>query len=123
MDMDGFKEVNDTAGHDAGDDVLRQIARRLSGLVREQDTVGRLSGDEFVVLLEDVETPEPVETVVRKIQDAMAAPFHYDGLTFLLGVSVGTATYPADGTTASELLQTADMAMYAAKYPDTPSAR
>lgn len=118
MDMDGFKAVNDSAGHDAGDDVLRQIARRLSGLVREQDTVGRLSGDEFVVLLEDLEYPGLVNTVVRKIQDAMAAPFHYDGLTFLLGVSIGTAHYPSDGSTASELLQTADMAMYAEKHPE-----
>lgn len=123
MDMDGFKAVNDSAGHDAGDDVLRQIARRLSGLVREQDTVGRLSGDEFVVILEDLESPDLVRTVVRKIQDAMAAPFHYDGLTFLLGVSVGTARYPADGRTASALLQTADLAMYAEKHPENRSLR
>lgn len=123
MDMDGFKAVNDSAGHDAGDDVLRQIARRLSGLVREQDTVGRLSGDEFVVILEDLESPELVNTVVRKIQDAMAAPFHYDGLTFLLGASVGTARYPDDGRTASALLQTADMAMYAEKHPENHPPR
>lgn len=123
MDMDGFKAVNDTAGHDAGDEVLRQIARRLLGLVREQDTVGRLSGDEFVVLLEDLDTPERVDAVVRKIEDAMAAPFHYDGLSFLLGVSIGTAHYPGDGASAGALLQTADLAMYAEKYPDSWSAR
>lgn len=116
LDLDGFKAINDVYGHGAGDDVLREAARRLTGAMRHNDTVTRYGGDEFVVVLEsagDVEADAAV--VADRIKRAFAEPFELEGEDWPVGVSIGIATYPADGTTVSQILTRADAAMYASR--------
>jgi diguanylate cyclase (GGDEF)-like protein/PAS domain S-box-containing protein len=110
LDLDGFKAVNDRHGHAAGDDVLREVARRLRRSVRERDLVARLGGDEFVVVLTDLgAVPDSVE----RVEAALAEPF--PGVDAPLRAAVGVAMFPADGPTVAELLASADRQMYAAK--------
>jgi diguanylate cyclase (GGDEF)-like protein len=116
MDMDGFKHVNDTLGHKAGDEALRQTARRFGEIVRQDDTLARVGGDEFVLLLSglDEDAAAAATTVANKCIDAMAAPFLIAGTSCTLGVSVGIAM--GDGTSSPDvLMQAADQAMYQAK--------
>jgi diguanylate cyclase (GGDEF)-like protein len=115
IDLDGFKEVNDSLGHAAGDEVLRQVATRLSGCLREADTIARHGGDEFVVLLEDVEGPEEVEQVTARMQAVLAQPFAINGRRVRVTSSIGVALYPCDGETLSVLIERSDLAMYRAK--------
>jgi diguanylate cyclase (GGDEF)-like protein/PAS domain S-box-containing protein len=116
LDLDGFKAINDTHGHAAGDEALREVARRLSRCVRERDLVARLGGDEFVVVLTDLGGRSgAVQDTLARIQEALAEPFSFAGSAFVLGAAVGVSTFPADGGNAADLLAHADRAMYAAK--------
>ncbi|HUS61721.1 MAG TPA: GGDEF domain-containing protein, partial [Acidimicrobiales bacterium] len=115
MDLDRFKEVNDTFGHAAGDELLRSVATRLATCVRDEDTVARLSGDEFVILLPHLASPEHVVEVARRVLDTLSSPVTVGEQRMLLSGSIGVAVYPNDGGTADELLANADAAMYRAK--------
>jgi diguanylate cyclase (GGDEF)-like protein len=112
IDLDRFKNVNDTLGHEAGDLLLQIAARRLSDCVRETDTMARQGGDEFVVLMDELFDLGPVAGVCQRILDAMARPFILHGQEVLLTASIGVSVYPEDGRT---LLKNADIAMYRAK--------
>ncbi|MGM0594486.1 MAG: EAL domain-containing protein [Pseudomonadota bacterium] len=115
IDLDRFKNVNDTLGHPVGDLLLQDVARRLQNLLREEDTVARLSGDEFIVLIEDLERPEVAEGVARKVIDKLSHPFSVHGNELFIGASIGISLYPDDGHTAANLVKYADTAMYRAK--------
>ncbi|MEE8252562.1 MAG: GGDEF domain-containing protein, partial [Hyphomicrobium sp.] len=115
LDLDGFKEVNDTFGHVAGDAILEEIGRRLSLSGRQTDTIARVGGDEFAVLLEIGARLEGAERLAQKFIDAIRVPFDWNEQKILLGVSIGIATYPADGADADAIMESADSAMYAAK--------
>ncbi|MEO1766579.1 putative bifunctional diguanylate cyclase/phosphodiesterase [Thiobacter aerophilum] len=114
LDLDHFKEVNDTLGHEVGDEVLREVARRLVGTVRGEDTVSRLGGDEYVLLLHGL-AEKNAQVVALKILAALDRPFVWQGNLIDLGASLGVALYPAHGEDASSLIRCADIAMYAAK--------
>ncbi len=115
IDLDKFKDTNDTLGHDAGDSLLEMVAHRLTESLRAQDTVGRQGGDEFIVLLASLTTGEDAARVAQKILDALAAPFEINGHTLRSGASIGIAVYPQDGTDVETLLKNSDTAMYSAK--------
>ncbi len=115
LDLDRFKEVNDTLGHQKGDTLLRQAAKRILACVRESDTVARLGGDEFTVILTDVEAADSVERVAQTIVASLSRPFDLDGDAALVSVSVGIAIGPDDASEPAILVQKADQAMYAAK--------
>ena len=115
VDLDGFKVVNDTAGHEAGDRVLREVAERFRESLREGDTVGRHGGDEFVVLIEQYDSAVQVSGVAQKIIDQSTIPFVLDSHEFHISASIGIATYPSDGQDGETLLKHADIAMYRAK--------
>jgi diguanylate cyclase len=114
LDLDRFKDVNDTLGHHHGDLLLREVASRLTGTLRAVDTVARLGGDEFAVLLPDA-TADGAAAVAQKVRAALHQPLTLDGLGLDLDASIGIAVYPDHGGDAAELLQHADVAMYAAK--------
>ncbi len=115
LDLDKFKTVNDTLGHSGGNILLREMARRLSEVVRSSDTVGRLYGDEFVIILNNVEDRSCVLRVIRSLEQAFEQPFSIDDTHLLLTFSLGIAFFPADGSHAEELLNKADTAMYQSK--------
>ena len=115
IDLDRFKFVNDTLGHDAGDLVLRSVAERLCGATREVDTVARLGGDEFVLLLPQHGNGEPGAAILQRIQDAVAQPLQLGEYEFFLSCCMGVAVYPDDGVDADTLIKHADIAMYRAK--------
>ena len=115
IDLDRFKEVNDTLGHHNGDLLLKEIGIRLRSALRESDSIARLGGDEFGVLLPTVETPEACLAVGAKLRDALRDPFTLEQVTLDLGASVGIALYPEHGDQVDTLLQRADVAMYVAK--------
>ncbi|MDT8437607.1 MAG: EAL domain-containing protein [Wenzhouxiangellaceae bacterium] len=115
MDLDRFKKVNDTLGHECGDAILVDAARRLSGLFRENDAVARIGGDEFVVIVEDFDRPDDLAAIARKIVAAFREPLTVENHEFVLTTSIGIAVSPEDGDSASQLLQKADTAMYHAK--------
>ena len=115
LDLNRFKQVNDTLGHPAGDALLQQVAARLSATVRSSDTVARLGGDEFTVLFADVEREELAVEAAARVRDAFAAPFQLDGQPLFVAPSIGLAVFPADGAHPDELLSNADAAMYQAK--------
>jgi diguanylate cyclase (GGDEF)-like protein len=115
VDLDRFKNINDSLGHDMGDEVLRVIARRLVESVRSSDLVARLGGDEFVVLIEELDAPERMAELSRKLLRAIEQPINVREHEFLLSASIGVATYPADGLDTQTLLKHADIAMYRAK--------
>jgi diguanylate cyclase (GGDEF)-like protein len=115
IDLDKFKLINDTLGHEAGDYVLGEASRRLTECLRAGDTVARLGGDEFVVLLEEVADPVYVGSVSQKLIDALAASFEIGGREYRVTASVGVSAYPQDGSDPETLLKTADAAMYRAK--------
>ena len=115
LDLDRFKNVNDTLGHDAGDALLKAASERLIGAVRKGDTVARLSGDEFTLVLADMSHAEDAARVAQKILEVFEAPFHIGGRELYLTVSLGVTLYPTDGSNSQELLRNADIAMYRAK--------
>jgi diguanylate cyclase (GGDEF)-like protein/PAS domain S-box-containing protein len=115
IDLDHFKEVNDTLGHGAGDQLLCQVARRLEASVRSADTVARCGGDEFVIVIEGIKSLESAEAVAAKILVELELPFTLGAETARIGGSIGVAVYPDAGRTAEELLRAADLAMYEAK--------
>jgi diguanylate cyclase (GGDEF)-like protein/PAS domain S-box-containing protein len=115
IDLDGFKAVNDRLGHEAGDSLLKTVAQRLLGLVRSTDLVARVGGDEFVAVLRNIRSEEPVARIACSMIEAINEPLHFRGQTARVGVSVGIAIYPSHGTTAADLLRDADAAMYVAK--------
>ena len=115
IDMDRFKMVNDTLGHEAGDQLLQAMAKRLRTCVREGDTIARFGGDEFAGLLNDVASPEDVSSIVGKFLEALALPFTIDGHELFIGGSIGISLYPDDGADTQTLMKNADTAMYCAK--------
>ena len=115
IDLDRFKEINDTLGHHIGDLLLQGVAKRLKTCVRESDTVARLAGDEFVVLLPQVAGREDAAVVARKILAALTPLFHVDGQHLDIGGSIGIALYPEDATDDDTLVKNADTAMYVSK--------
>lgn len=115
IDIDHFKKINDSHGHQIGDMFLREFARRLQDLVREADTIARFGGDEFIVVLAEQDTPEHVTSVANRIVNSLAAPYLLADLVVHSGASIGIAMYPQDGDDSKVLLRNADIAMYAAK--------
>ena len=115
LDLDRFKEINDTLGHRAGDRLLQAVAERLTGVLREADTVARLGGDEFTVILEDAESVEAVARVAEKVVGALARPFPLDDQEYFLTVSAGITMYPSNPGDIETLIMNADVAMYDAK--------
>ena len=115
LDLNGFKQVNDTAGHQAGDVLLQQVAKRLRGAVRDNDVVSRLGGDEFAILLTHDANEDVAGTVAGRICERLRRPFEIDGRQTSIGGSVGIALYPDDATGYEALMKGADAAMYEAK--------
>ena len=115
LDLDHFKQINDTLGHAAGDLLLQSVAQRLKGCVRESDTVARIGGDEFNVLMPDLNQTDDVGTVVGKIMGVFEAPFLLDNVEIKATTSVGVSMFPDDGDSSSDLVLKADSAMYVAK--------
>ena len=115
MDLDRFKNVNDVFGHDVGDQVLREVAIRLKSCVRAEDTVSRQGGDEFLVVLPEIEAEQDAARVAEKLINALAHPFTLDGSEVVISGSIGIACYPENGSGPEALLRNADSAMYAAK--------
>jgi diguanylate cyclase (GGDEF)-like protein len=116
VDLDGFKQVNDTFGHKAGDELLQTVTTRLNARLRHTDTLARLGGDEFVFVLEHIAHAQEAATVAEHIVQQIKAPFALaDGTTVHIGASVGIALFPNDGTNADQLLERADRALYSAK--------
>lgn len=115
LDLDRFKQINDTLGHEAGDQLLREVATRLKACVRDSDTVARLGGDEFVVLLQALGDGKYAATVAQKILTVIAAPFTLIGHEFRITASIGISTFPQDGLDEQTLTKNADIAMYQAK--------
>ncbi len=115
LDLDGFKAVNDVEGHDAGDALLKAVARRFDDAVRREDTVARLGGDEFGVVLVSVREPADALDVGRKLRASLHEPLDVNGRPVTLGASVGAAVYPFDGASADALMRAADGAMYEVK--------
>ena len=115
LDLDGFKQINDTFGHGSGDLLLQQVAQRLTQCVRESDAVARLGGDEFVILLNELSDEHSAEGVARKILHFLHAPFTLSERKIEIGVSIGIALFPDHGADGMTLLEKADAAMYQAK--------
>ncbi|MGK2860021.1 MAG: diguanylate cyclase domain-containing protein [Thermoanaerobaculia bacterium] len=115
IDLDRFKQINDIAGHSAGDYALRVAAERMAGCLRREDLLARISGDEFVVLVRDAGDEDAARAVASKLLAALEQPIQYAGHTFSLEASVGVARYPRDGAGQEELLLASDRAMYRAK--------
>ena len=115
IDIDNFKMINDTMGHATGDSVLTTMADRIAGVIRDNDTAGRFGGDEFVLILEEQESPANVEQFIERVGRALRAPLDIGGTSHAMTVSIGHCSYPDDGGTADALLLHADIAMYHAK--------
>lgn len=115
VDLDRFKQVNDSLGHNVGDLLLKEVAKRLLHSVREIDTVARLSGDEFTVILTDITSSDDIEMISSRIVKSVGSPYFFEGHELFISASVGISVYPTDGDTAADLLRHADVAMYHAK--------
>jgi diguanylate cyclase (GGDEF)-like protein len=115
LDLDNFKLVNDTFGHICGDMLLKSVADRLTGILREADTVCRLGGDEFTLMLPHIHAPSDVATIARKVIQELRVPFQIHGQEVCVTASIGIALYPNDGMDVEGLLKHADLAMYRAK--------
>ena len=116
LDLDGFKEINDSLGHDAGDQVLREVAGRLAGALRKSDTVARLGGDEFAVLLTTGNGVDGAVGAAEKLLEALAPPLTVAGNEVRSGASIGIAWYPDHGLDYATVIKHADIAMYEAKH-------
>lgn len=115
LDVDRFKQINDSLGHKAGDELLKSMATRLQSTVRKSDTIARLGGDEFTALLDDLKAPHDAAVVAGKILECFHKPFEIDGRNVFASISIGIACFPADGEDFNTLLHNADLAMYGAK--------
>lgn len=115
LDLDGFKLVNDQYGHNVGDDLLKEVAKRLLGLVRQSDIVARLGGDEFIVVLNNPKGIEKITSIATSVVSSINEPMEILGEVLRVGASVGIAMFPADASTSAELIKNADTAMYVAK--------
>lgn len=115
IDLDYFKEINDSLGHNIGDKVLIEVSRRMKRQMRKSDTLSRLGGDEFCVILNDIANIEDMSDIIANGMDTLKEPMKIDGHTLYLGMSIGVSIYPNDGANASTLLKNADAAMYKAK--------
>lgn len=115
LDLNGFKDINDRFGHLAGDKLLRRVATRLCDCIRDEDTVSRYGGDEFVVLLTEVDGKHGLVEVAQKLSEQLARPYVVDNESVTITASIGIAVYPADGNCQNELIRRADVAMYLAK--------
>src|SRR5690606_10228204 len=112
IDLDNFKTVNDSLGHAAGDSLLRQVASRIEGALRSVDVVSRLGGDEFLVVLPDLESEQAPVAVAEKLLAVVSEPVTLEGQVLSVSPSIGIAVFPRDGTTADTLIRNADAAMY-----------
>jgi diguanylate cyclase (GGDEF)-like protein len=121
LDLDGFKKINDTHGHATGDAVLKEVARRLSLRSRDEDTVCRNGGDEFLYLLVNPQGMENIERIAGLVCSNIAKPIVVGSSQFVVAASIGVAVYPLDGATADELIKNADTAMYRAKKKNESS--
>jgi diguanylate cyclase (GGDEF)-like protein/PAS domain S-box-containing protein len=115
LDLDHFKQINDTLGHDAGDMLLKMFAERLRGVVRSDDTVARFGGDEFAIVMPDSDAEQSVGALARSIQERLREPFVHEGRLLDCRVSMGGSVFPKHGQTSEELLKNADVALYASK--------
>ncbi|MCW8936228.1 MAG: diguanylate cyclase [Gammaproteobacteria bacterium] len=115
LDLNGFKQINDTLGHRAGDLLLKAVAKRLKDILREEDTVARLGGDEFTIIISDIDQFDGAINVVEKIIDIFSMPFEIDGTFCESSTSIGVSIYPEHGETCDALIQCADKAMYQSK--------
>ncbi len=116
LDLDGFKQINDNLGHDAGDALLRMVAIRLLGAVRHEDTVARIGGDEFVIALSEIMEGDDMARLVSKVIKAASQPYFIQGNNVSITVSIGVSIYPTHGENADTLMKRADIALYEAKY-------
>jgi diguanylate cyclase (GGDEF)-like protein len=115
LDLDGFKQINDTLGHGVGDELLKMVAGRLVATVREEDTVARLGGDEFIIVLWHVTGIDYAASVVLRAIEAVSQPYDVDGTTVSITISAGISIYPEHGEDADTLMKSADLALYEAK--------
>ncbi|HJV94188.1 MAG TPA: GGDEF domain-containing protein, partial [Azonexus sp.] len=115
IDLDRFKNINDSLGHAAGDQVLREAAARICSTIRRNDTAARLGGDEFAIVLPDLGDPQHAALVAEKIIECMNAPFLIDGAPVTVSTSIGISLFPADHHQPDKLLELADQAMYQVK--------
>lgn len=115
MDLDGFKDINDTFGHPMGDELLKQVTKRLQKYLHQGDILARLGGDEFVLVVENFSLIDELEPVARKLLSILSEPFVLDGHELFIGASIGISLYPDDGSEADTLIRNADSAMYRAK--------
>ena len=116
LDLDGFKQINDTLGHGAGDVLLKMVAKRLVDTVREEDTVARTGGDEFILVLRHIGGRNYADTVARKVIEALSKPFDVEGHSVSITTSAGVAIYPVHGEDVDTLTKSADLALYEAKH-------
>ncbi|MCE9584331.1 MAG: diguanylate cyclase [Planctomycetes bacterium] len=123
LDLDGFKQINDTLGHAAGDALLKEVAGRLVATVREEDTVARLGGDEFVIALWSVQDAEQASAVAQKAIDAVAQPYVIEGHPVRITTSAGVGIYPVHGADTETLMKSADLALYEAKHAGKNACR
>ncbi len=115
LDFDGFKQVNDSCGHDAGDAILREVACRLTQVIRLEDTAARIGGDEFILVLNNIKKRNVVERIGKDIIHLINQPVVFNQLSLKVGVSIGVSCFPADGNDADSLINVADSAMYQVK--------
>ncbi|MBN9401291.1 MAG: GGDEF domain-containing protein, partial [Burkholderiales bacterium] len=116
IDLDNFKPINDGAGHRTGDEVLKEVARRLKECTRSTDINARIGGDEFIVVATQLERESQIDRIARKLLDRLTAEIRVDGTAYSLGASIGVSLYPAHGNTLPALIEAADEAMYRVKY-------
>ena len=115
LDLDGFKQINDSLGHVAGDLLLKRVAERLVGTVREEDTVARPGGDEFILVLRHISGPDHAATVALKVIEALSQPFDIEGHPVTITTSAGVGIYPVHGDDVDTLIKSADLALNEAK--------
>lgn len=121
IDLDGFKPINDTFGHDLGDEVLKVVAERLKSVLRHEDVIARQGGDEFVGILQHAPSRDVLETIADKIHEHIVSPMEISGRSLTIGVSIGVAVYPENGRNGEELIKSADDAMYSGKQTNRNS--
>jgi len=115
IDLDYFKEINDTYGHSIGDKVLQEVSKKVSSSLRVNDTLSRLGGDEFTVIMKNITKVSDVELLAEKLTDILSKPFIIDKKSFIISASIGVSLYPDNGSTPENLLKLADNAMYKTK--------